>query len=96
MVLQRCACLCSRERGTHVNNGFVKYNAKIFSWGDQIRLAKVASRLKRNGVNVIVANADHPSIRRLYGEFQTDVIDRHSVMAASLDFRRPVRERLYF
>ena len=80
----------------HGNNGFVKYNAKIFSWADQVRLAKVASRLKRIGVNVIVSNADHPTIRELYGQFAVKVIDRHSVMSASPDFRRPVRECLFF
>jgi len=80
----------------HGNNGFIKYNARIFSWADQIRLSKVASHLKKIGVNAIVSNADHISIRELYSEFKAIDIDRHSVMAASRDFRRPVRECLFF
>jgi DNA adenine methylase len=29
----------------HGNNGFIKYNARIFSWSDQIRLATLAHNL---------------------------------------------------
>jgi DNA adenine methylase len=80
----------------HGNNGFIKYNAKIFSWADQKRLAAAALRLKRSGCHVIVSNADHSSIRQLYSDFQTRVIERHSVMAASSEFRLPVRECLFY
>jgi DNA adenine methylase len=80
----------------HGNNGFVKYNAKIFSWADQKRLACAATRLKRSGCNVIVSNADHSSIRALYPDFKIRVIERHSVMAASREFRVPVRECLFY
>jgi DNA adenine methylase len=80
----------------HGNNGFIKYNAKIFSWADQKRLASVASRLKKAGCKVIVSNADHSSIRELYLDFNIRVIERHSVMAASSEFRRPVRECLFY
>ena len=80
----------------HGNNGFVKYNAKIFSWEDQKRLARTALRLKGIGCRVIVSNADHPSIRELYPEFDAHVVERFSVMSASSEFRRPVRECLFY
>lgn len=80
----------------HGNNGFVKYNAKIFSWDDQKRLARTALRLRSLGCHVIVSNADHPSIRELYPEFDVHVIERFSVMSASNEFRRPVRECLFY
>jgi len=80
---------------SHGNNGFIKYNAKIFSWADQKRLAAVASRLRRAGCFVIVSNADHPSIRELYVDFDVHVIERQSVMAASSEFRGKVRECLF-
>lgn len=79
----------------HGNNGFIKYNARIFSWADQKRLAKEALRLKKAGCHVIVSNADHPSIRELYPDFEVRVIKRQSVMAASSEFRRTVRECLF-
>jgi len=80
----------------HANNGFVKYNAKIFSWEDQKRLAILARRLKSSGAHVVVSNADHSSIRDLYDGFDVRVVERHSTMAASTQFRRPVRECLFF
>ena len=43
----------------HGNNGFLKYNARIFSWDDQKRLADVAHKLAGRGCSVIVSNADH-------------------------------------
>ena len=80
----------------HENNGFIKYNAKIFSWSDQQRLAVLAWRLKRSGCKVVVSNADHPSIHALYNGFRVRSIERHSVMAADNGFRRPVRESLFY
>jgi DNA adenine methylase len=80
----------------HGNNGFIKYNARIFSWADQKRLASTALRLKNIGCHVIVSNADHPSIRKLYSDFEMRVVERQSVMAASSRFRRTVRECLFY
>jgi DNA adenine methylase len=80
----------------HGNNGFIKYNAQIFSWADQVRLSKVASSLKHLGVNVVVSNADHVSVRDLYEGFSVKAIHRHSVMAASSKWRRPVRECIFY
>jgi DNA adenine methylase len=79
----------------HGSNGFVKYNAKIFSWDDQRRLASVARDLARKGCTVIVSNADHPSIRTLYGGFRTRVLKRNSVIAASANFRSNITECVF-
>jgi DNA adenine methylase len=80
----------------HENNGFVKYNAKIFSWEDQIRLADVAQELAKKKCKVIVSNAYHKSILRLYPRFSFAVIERQSVMAASSRFRRQIQECIFF
>jgi len=50
----------------HENNGFVKYNQKIFSWEDQIRLKELIQTLNRRGVKYILTNAKHTSIEELY------------------------------
>ncbi len=60
----------------HGNNGFLKYNAHIFSWSDQIRLATIARDLAKHGCHVIVSNADHPSILELYSCFKMQRIMR--------------------
>jgi DNA adenine methylase len=80
----------------HGNNGFIKYNAKIFSWADQKRLAKLAARLKKDGCRVLVSNADHSSIRELYPNFNVKQIERNSVIAASSSFRGLVQECLFY
>jgi DNA adenine methylase len=50
----------------HNNNGFVKYNEDLFSWGDQERLALSVKRAARRGVMLAVSNADHYSVLDLY------------------------------
>lgn len=80
----------------HSNNGFVKYNAKIFSWDDQRRLAETAIALSERGCHVVVSNADHDSVRVLYaGHFATHLIRRPSRISASAAHRRPVTECVF-
>jgi len=81
---------------SHRNNGFVKYNAKIFTWNDQRRLAALAERLVKRGCSVIVSNADHESIDELYRGFDKVRVPRHSVIAASAHFRRGVSECVFY
>lgn len=67
----------------HNMNGFVKYNQKIFAWGDQIRLCKALRRAVSRGVSFAMTNADHESVKDLYKGFGQHVqINRHSVIAA--------------
>ena len=80
----------------HGNNGFVKYNAKIFSWDDQLCLARVANNLAAKGCTVIVSNADHASIRKLYRHFAATILERNSTIAASSDFRSRVTECIFY
>lgn len=79
----------------HANNGFVKYNEKIFSWSDQERLARHARKLAAKGCRVIVSNADHKSIHSLYEDFDCQVILRPSVIAAAGSHRRTVSECIF-
>jgi DNA adenine methylase len=46
----------------HNNNGFIDYNERLFSWSDQVRLAKTAGALADRGVNVMVTNANHHGV----------------------------------
>ncbi|MER8574790.1 Dam family site-specific DNA-(adenine-N6)-methyltransferase [Mesorhizobium sp. M1338] len=68
----------------HNTNGFVKYNEKIFSWDDQLRLKSAIQRAIHRGVYVALTNADHPSIRSLYeGVMESLPIHRASVISGS-------------
>jgi DNA adenine methylase len=76
----------------HQNNGFLKYNAPLFSWEDQQRLALVARRLARAGVFVLVSNADQESVLKLYrGLFFYRAV-RRSLIAGPIDHRGTVTE----
>lgn len=66
----------------HRNNGFVDYNAQLFSWQDQERLARCAQELDSRGVRFVISNADHPSVTSLYSTFSVTSVARHSSMAA--------------
>ena len=79
----------------HSNNGFVKYNAKVFQWDDQERLARVANDLAHKGAYVIVSNAQHESIARLYRGFRAIELPRMSVMAPTADRRIAIHEVVY-
>jgi DNA adenine methylase len=50
----------------HNNNGFVTYNERNFSSGDQRRLAALCRRLVKRGATVIVSNAVNDEILDLY------------------------------
>ncbi len=69
----------------HSDNGFIEYNAQVFSWADQQRLAKAASECVARGAKVYISNADHPSIRELYRPlgFRVELIKRWTTMAGS-------------
>ena len=79
----------------HNNNNFVKYNAKLFSWTDQLRLASAVKKAARRGAAVMVSNADHESVRELYRDFGTHHrVDRTSILAADFLRRRKTTELL--
>jgi len=78
----------------HRNNGFVKYNAPLFSWNDQARLAKQALELRDRGVSVIVSNSDHHEVTSLYRGFYRYVVDRNSLIGGAGSKRGSVREAL--
>jgi DNA adenine methylase len=76
----------------HRTNGFVDYNARIFSTEDQMRLADVFHELNRRGAYIILTNADHDSIRHQYRDFKMNQITRFSSMAGKNNFRGPSTE----
>jgi DNA adenine methylase len=79
---------------THNNNGFLKYNAKLFSWKDQLRLARIAQRLRVEGVHVVISNADHKPLIDLYGGFYCHQVQRNSLISGGLESRRRTSEVL--
>lgn len=81
-------------RTTAEHNGFLKYHSRIFSWGDQVRLAGCFAQLDRKGCYLVLSNAGHPDIRSLYESFPMRTISRRCLIAADRTKRRLVRELL--
>jgi DNA adenine methylase len=80
----------------HSNNGFIDYNEKLFAWEDQVRLAKAAAELDRRGAYVVVTNAEHADVLKLYEGFDVVVVGRRSTLAGDVSARRPVREVIIY
>lgn len=68
----------------HQFNGFVKYNEKLFSWSDQERLMESLRRAVKRGAKVLCTNADHHSVRELYGDsFLLTPVNRYSSISGT-------------
>lgn len=66
----------------HNNNGFLKYNEKIFSWSDQVRLKEQIELAAKRGASILVSNAAHKSLFELYeGIGSIQVVSRASVLS---------------
>lgn len=78
----------------HNNNGFIKYNEKLFSWEDQKRLAAALARARDRGVMIVATNADHHSVRRLYWRygFSLNTVERFSSISCTIDSRKQFKE----
>jgi DNA adenine methylase len=80
----------------HNCNGFVKYNQKIFTWDDQKRLMEAIRSAKQRGAHVVLTNADHESIHKLYVDLAIPtVVSRSSVISGSVNCRRDTTEALF-
>jgi DNA adenine methylase len=77
----------------HLQNGFLKYNERLFSWDDQVRLMNCLRKAKARGVHVLATNADTRPIRRLYQKsFRIRTTTRTSAVAASMANRGTTTE----
>ena len=79
----------------HNNNGFLAYNEKLFSWDDQVRLAKLAKQLSEKRVHVVVSNANHEDVCNLYPDFIKTVVNRHSTISGYADTRSLISEVIF-
>lgn len=78
----------------HDNNGFIKYNERLFLWTDQVRLANAIHRAKERGVKILVTNADHEAIRDLYADQDYSILEisRYSSISGKKESRSQYHE----
>lgn len=82
---------------SHNNNGFVKYNEKLFSIVDQIRLADSIKEIRKKGAYYILSNAHHPGVKNIYDKFSDKVLSlrRKSLIAAKASARDIYKEYIF-
>jgi len=80
----------------HSLNGFIKYNQKLFSWEDQIRLKDLVLFLEKENINFILSNAYHQSIDDLYDSSVSlkRILERASVVGGKNAIRQKYKEIL--
>tara|TARA_R110002073_G_scaffold72537_1_gene177287 strand:- start:279113 stop:279958 length:846 start_codon:yes stop_codon:yes gene_type:complete len=66
---------------THNNNGFIKYNAKLFDLKKQFELSEYIDEIKKKGAYYILTNAAHEVIESIF-EREDDLM--HGITRASL------------
>lgn len=80
---------------SHQNNGFIKYNQKIFSWEDQIRLRELVDHISDRGAYFILTNAYHSSILTLYDRIGNHhILERASLVGGKNAVRAKYKEVL--
>ena len=82
---------------SHNNNGFVKYNEKLFSVVDQLRLAGFIKELREKGAYYILSNAHHPDVKKIYNKFNDKALSltRRSLIAAKASARDLYKEYVF-
>jgi len=82
---------------THNNNGFVKYNEKLFSFVDQQRLSILIDQIRKRKAYYILSNAYHPDVKKIYDKFGDKVIslNRTSMIAANSQSRENYKEYVF-
>jgi DNA adenine methylase len=79
---------------SHNDNGFVKYNRTLFSWEDQRAVAELCEKARRIGAQVIVSNANHSELLRLYPNFEYHQLSRFCPISGAASGRRHITEAL--
>ncbi len=77
----------------HNNNGFIQYNEKLFSWEDQIRLSEKLIEAKSRGVLIMLTNANHKEIKKLYeNDFNLLEVSRYTSISGQSKNRKSYSE----
>lgn len=81
---------------SHNNNGFIKYNQKLFSIDDQYRLSNFIDKIKSKGAYYILTNAAHKKIEEIfYKEDSVYELSRANLIGGTNAKRGKIKEFLF-
>jgi DNA adenine methylase len=81
---------------THNNNGFVKYNQKLFSLADQYRLSDLIDDIKAKKAFYILTNAAHKKIEEIFEKGDEKIALSRASLIGGLHATRGQFEELLF
>jgi len=73
---------------SHNDNGFIKYNQKLFSLEDQIRLSNLIDHIKEQGAYYILTNAAHKKIDEIFEKGDHKYIKHRASLIGGLNAER--------
>lgn len=81
---------------SHNNNGFIKYNEKLFSLGDQKRLSSLINEIKRKGAYYILTNAAHKTIDDIFEKGDKKIVLERANLIGGINAKRtPTKEFIF-
>lgn len=81
---------------SHNQNGFIKYNQKLFSLEDQYRLSKYIDYIKKKGAYYVLTNAAHETILEIFGKCdRTVILNRNSLIGGKNSQRGKTSEYIF-
>lgn len=81
---------------SHNQNGFIKYNQKLFSIEDQYRLSKYIDYIKTRGAYYILTNAAHNDIVKIFDKGDSIIaLDRNSLIGGKNAIRDKTTEYVF-
>ena len=81
---------------SHNQNGFIKYNQKLFSIEEQYRLSAYIDYIRQKGAYYILTNAAHETILEIFNKGDRVItLDRNSLIGGKNSKREKISEYIF-
>lgn len=81
---------------THYDNGFIKYNQRLFSIEDQERLSGLIDRIKSVGAYYVLTNAAHDKIKEIFRKSDHEIEKKRASLIGGREAKRGKYSELIF